>query len=502
MEESRALLQVLEQENKPLDDANASVDMTAIDQASVTSELLETLVMAIPLVLTSILEFLPFATSVALVGHMDSPLTKEYVDASSMSYLIISVTGVSAGFGIMSALDTLCSQSVGAGKLYNLGMYFQCGLIVMSVWFVPIFFLNWNAEAILTFLKQDPQIVALTAPFNKVAVLGLPGLFLYELMKKGLQAQGIVTPMVWIAALDNVLFAVSGYWMCYHTSFGFYGAALARSVCYLLLPIFAYAYLMWNPVHKDWWPDNHPVASQWKAAWDHVPEFLRLGVPGLFMLIMETFAFDLCQVMVGWMPNPVLSLSVVNVLANLNAQIYGVYFGLSMACTIRVGNALGADEPNRTKAIVKASLLTILVLVAILATIFLSVHQYLPHLFIRDAVAIEAVKNTLGAFIFFMCVDGINAICQSIMRGMGQQAMGACVNAVAYYAVGLPLMAFFGFYCEWGVKGTWFGLALGILTSLSVYLLILYRTDWHQMAKEAVQRTETEHGHYVAEVKA
>ncbi|KAF0719353.1 Aste57867_1097 [Aphanomyces stellatus] len=457
--------------------------------ANVVDEAKSILALAFPLVLTTALELLPFAISVMLVGHIDSPLKKEYVDASSMSMLVMSMTGVSVGFGLASALDTLCSQTVGAGNLFNLGMYFQCGLIVLGATCVPMFILNFNAEIVLSVLHQDPSIVALASGFNKIAVVGMPGLFLYELMKKCLQAQGIVTPMVVLAALDNLLYAILGYIFCYHTSMGFYGAAIARSICYLLLPVFGYLYLCWNPVHKLWWPADHSFASQWKNAWAFVPEFLDLGVPGMLMRFMESLAFNLSAIMVGWMANPVLSLAVHNVLVNINAQIFAVYIGMSMACSIRVGTALGANEPNRARAAAYASIVTVLGVIGTLALLFVATHNYLPQLFISDPVAIQAVQDALAVFVIFMLVDGVNLVCQGILRAMGLQSIGAYVNCVAYYLVGLPLVALVGFHFRWGVQGAWFGLTAGLGTSMLVYLAIIYRTDWRQVAIKAVMRS-------------
>lgn len=39
-------------------------------------------------VLTSALEFLPGFTSIILTGHIDSPYTKQYVDAATLSTMV------------------------------------------------------------------------------------------------------------------------------------------------------------------------------------------------------------------------------------------------------------------------------------------------------------------------------------------------------------------------------------------------------------------------------
>ncbi|KAF0775851.1 hypothetical protein AaE_000449 [Aphanomyces astaci] len=449
-------------------------------------------VLAFPLILSSGLMFIPFTTSTVLIGHMDLDVTSAYIAASSLSGLVMSLTGVSVVIGLLSALDTLCPQAVGAGKLHHLGMYFQSGLIVMSLACIPIFILNWNVEAILIALNQEHEIAALAGEFNKYAILGLPGFILYELMQKGLQAQGIVTQMVWISAIDNVLNIGLGYWLGYHTSFGFVGVALGRTICYNLLPVFAYMYMLWNPVHKLWWPENHSWMAQWQTAWKHIPEFLKLGVPGMIMTMVEQLAFDAASITVGWLPSAVLSLAVHNVLLTINVIVYSISIGVGTACCIRLGNALGANEPNRARVISNASLGATVGIVLVVAAVFVASHRYVPGLFLNDPDAIEAFQGVVAIFAGFIVVDGLNSTSQSILRGMGQLTIGAIVNAVAFYVVGLPLVGLFAFQFEWGLQGTWLGLSVGLTLGVGAYLVIIYRSDWQARADEAILRNEDE----------
>ncbi|KAF0703389.1 hypothetical protein AaE_015402 [Aphanomyces astaci] len=108
------------------------VHLNADAHPDLRQETVALLQLAFPIIATLALEFLPGAFSVAIVGHIDSPLRKEYVDAATLSTMFLNITGLSIGCGLSTAMDTLCSQTVGAGKLYNLGMYFQSGLIVLG----------------------------------------------------------------------------------------------------------------------------------------------------------------------------------------------------------------------------------------------------------------------------------------------------------------------------------------------------------------------------------
>ncbi|CAK4428685.1 unnamed protein product [Aphanomyces euteiches] len=434
-------------------------------------EAIDLLKLALPIMATLMLEFLPGAFSVALVGHIDSPMRKEYVDAAMLAVMFLNITGVSIGSGLSTAMDTLCSQTVGAGKLYNLGMYFQSGLIVLGCMYIPCLLLNFNSGFFLVALGQDPTVAQLAGSFSRVSVFSLPGIFLYELLKKVLQAQKIVSPMAYIAILTNFIYFGMGYYFCYHTELGFLGAAYARTISQLLLPVFGFLYLMWNPVYKDWWPTDHTFSKQWQAAWEHVPQFFSLGAPGMLMIVMEWWAYEVCALIAGWMSNPVLSISVQSVLMGLASQAYSIFLGLNIATTVRLGNALGANEPHRAQLISKVAIGVALMTGILVSLFFLITHDALPQLLTGDPATIETTQHALAIFAVYELIDCMNCTAQSILKGMGKQSIGVWVNA------GL------------GVQGLWIGLGGGLLFGFGVYLRYICTVNWKQMAVEAIGRT-------------
>ncbi|CAK4639924.1 unnamed protein product [Aphanomyces euteiches] len=469
------------------------------------TETIELIKLAIPIVATMALEFLPGNVSVAIVGHIDSPLRKEYVDAAALSSVLLSLTGFSVGFGLITAMDTLCSQTVGAGKLYNLGLYFQSGLIVLGFMYIPCLLLNFYAEGILLLLGQDPTVAALSGTsiaawkklmttsgiYSKISVLSMPGLFLYELVKRVLQAQNVVNPMAYIAVVSNSLYIALAYYLCFYTEYGFLGAAVARVISNTILPLFACAYLSWNPLYKDWWPADHSFSAQWKAAFEHVPEFFALGLPGMFMMLMDSMAFEVCSLMVGWLPNPILNMSVNSVLMSIGSQVYSLFLGLNVAATVRLGNALGANEPNRARMISTVSLGVTFAVGLVVSLVFLIARDAMPRLFINDPDAIAATQHVLAIFAVYEMIDGMNCSTQSILKGMGKQSVGAWVNAAAYYIFGIPLGAWLAFYFKFGIEGLWFGLTGGLFLAFCVFVWFICRVSWKQMAIEAIARTST-----------
>lgn len=66
--------------------------------------------------------------------------------------------GMSIILGYNSALDTLLSQSRGAGNLKMCGIYLNQGRILMTIMFVPIVLVLMMTRKILVAIGQDEEV--------------------------------------------------------------------------------------------------------------------------------------------------------------------------------------------------------------------------------------------------------------------------------------------------------------------------------------------------------
>ena len=48
-----------------------------------------------------------------------------------------------------------------------------------------------------------------------------------------------------------------------------------------------------------------------------------------------------------------------------------------------------------------------------------------------------------------------------VLRGSGRQYIGAIVNFIAYYIIGIPLAVLLGFKTSLSIRGIWIGMAIG-----------------------------------------
>ncbi|KAF0697889.1 Aste57867_11472 [Aphanomyces stellatus] len=478
----------VQDDNAPLFDAVTKTDygdaIVVVTEPNTRDEAQRLFQLACPVYFAYILEFLPGTVCSALVGHLDSPDTNLYIDAAFLSATITNITALSIGFGLATAMDTLCSQAFGAGKMEKLGIYLQSGFIVMAVALVPVLFVNYYCETILLHLDQDRRVSALGGEFTRVTMLGIPFLFVYELVKKLLQSQNVVLPMTYIAALGLSVNVLVGYYLTYYTSMGYLGAAWGRVLGNVSMPLAIVPYLWYNKeMTRKWW-----FGWQWRDALDHATVFLYLGLPGMFMLLVEWWAFSILSFMAGLLPDDIEAISINTVLHSILTTNFMIFLGISVAANVRIGNCLGANQPHHAKFIAHLTCKFTAAIGIVTAILIVLLRHQLPTIFINNVDTIEHASYAILFMVPMQFFDGLNGVSQGILRGIGRQHIGAAVNSIAYYMVGLPLAYLFGFTFMYDIEGVWFGMTTGSITATVIYFFMIRSTKWQQMADKARER--------------
>ena len=83
--------------------------------------------------------------------------------------------------------------------------------------------------------------------------------------------------------------------------------------------------------------------------------------------------------------------------------------------------------------------------------------------------------------------NGATAVLSGTVRGTGRQKLGAIVNGVSNYALGLPAQLLLAFAAGRGVVGLWWGLAGASAVQSVVLALLLRSLDWSREAARAAK---------------
>lgn len=456
------------------------------EESLIYNELKGMTVLAVPVVSTYLLEFLPGLVSIVLVGHVHHDKTEEYLDAAALAVVFMNLTGLSIGIGLATAMDTLCSQAYGAQRSERMGIYLQTGFQILAVFCLFIGVIFYYAADILVALGQPMEVSELTGAAVLTLLPGVPFLFLYELLRKVLQAQNIASPMFYVSVAANIVNAGVGYYLVYYTEVGWLGASIARSICNMSFFLLLLPYILASGRLDTFWTGWHPM-----EAFEGIPAFLALGIPGMFQLCFEWWAFEILALLCGLLPNAVVSIGANAVIMNVSAMVYMLYLGLSISGNVRIGNALGAGDDKRARV---AALATIGLsgAMALLSAMFLLVFRnVLPSIFTHDETIDELSSMLICVAAVFQIPDAINGAIQGVFRGSGRQNLGAKLNFVAYYMLGIPFGFVMAFAFNLGVVGLWLGMTVGLSFIAICGTVLVVRSDWAKLSEDAKSRVHS-----------
>jgi len=458
---------------------------------SIKSESSKLICLGGPVMLTYLLEYMPGIVTLVIIGNIHDEKADTFLAAAALANMYINLTALSTGFGLATAMDTYASQACGKSMESNddevchnwLRTYLLTGIFVLSIAFIPILIMSLFASSILIVLKQPPVIAKLTEQFVIILIPGIPFMYVYELMKKILQAKNVMFPMLTSAIYSNIIHCVLGYIFVYHTPMGWLGAAVARTVTEVLFLLFLLPSFFEHGLIKM-------SAEYWdvSSAINGIEDFFKLGFSGMLQMCFEWWSFEVLALFCGILPNPVQAISANAILMNISTFSYVIYLGLSIAGSVRVGNAVGASNAKQAKL---ASFLCIFLCTfcsVICAAILLIFRKRIPSLFTKDESIQILTTELMVVAAIFQIFDAVNAAFQEVMRGSGRQDIGAKLNFIAYYIIGLPSAALLGLGFKFGVVGLWVGITLGLAFVSIIGLVILIESDWESIIIDANER--------------
>ncbi|XP_033754806.1 multidrug and toxin extrusion protein 2-like [Pecten maximus] len=440
------------------------------------SELKVQLGIALPVAVTQLLQFLVLLVSLTFCGH----LGKETLDGVALATTVINVTGNSVMMGLGSACDTLFAQTFGSTNKFRMGVILQRSLIIMVLCGLPCWAVLMNTEHLLILLGQNEFVARQAGKYAVVYIAALPGQVIAIVLAKYLQSQSIVVPSLVIAVVTNLINLGLHALFLTGLHFGIMGAALSVALTQWLIVLITLVYILVKGRHKETW-------GGWTMeCFDEWGLFFSLALPGLFMVCLEWWTFEILFFIVGTLG--VVPLASHTIGYNAAALAFMIPLGLSVASSVCVGNQLGANEPKKAATAARVAILLSFVVSVIIALLTLAVNGVLPLIFTDDPAVVDLASKLLmvsALFELFNCAQG--SLC-GVIRGVGNQIFGAVTNFISYYVVALPICIPMLLLTDIGVYGAWWGVIVSSALQAVTYFLKILRTDWEKEAENAQSR--------------
>ncbi|MEW6072040.1 MAG: MATE family efflux transporter [Planctomycetota bacterium] len=401
---------------------------------------------------------------------------------------------LSFGIGTLSALDPIVSQAWGARDRVAITRGLQRGLLLALVLSVPLGIIALWTERTMLAMGQLPAVAATAGRYATVLVASMPAFLLFVAVRQTLQAMHVLRPLLFVIVACNLLNAgldwvlIFGHFGC--PALGAVGSAWATVVSrWAMLGLLVFLA----------WPALRPYLSAYDRkvpALAPIGRMLALGAPVGGQFLIEIGAFGTVMVMMGTIGD--VELSGHTVALKLASFSFMVPLGISMAASVRVGNAIGRGDHPGTKRAAKVALLGGAGVMLVFAAAFLLVPYPLARVFtdLPGVLAIAVVLLPLAGF--FQVFDGIQVVALGILRGSADTRLPMLIHLAGFWLVGVPAAYLFGFALGHGPAGLWWGLVLALAAVASTLLLRVRARFARAVARLRVEDEETSVSHPTA----
>jgi MATE family multidrug resistance protein len=386
------------------------------------------------------------------------------------------------GLGLMTAASPMIATELGRKRhsVRDVRRTVRQGLWLAVMVSIPIWFLLWQAEAILNAMGQEPRLAAMA------------GSYVHTLMWASTPFYGYLVLRSFISALERprwallivfsaVAFNVLANWCLMFGNLGFPalglpGAGIATTVSSLFMFTGMAAVVSLERRFRRY----RLFGRFWRADWPRLQAFLRLGMPIAALLLFEVSIFNAASFLMGLIN--AASIAAYAIAIQVASLSFMVPLGLGQAVTVRVGRAHGAED---YEAVTRAGWTAYVMGVGFMA-VMAAVMVLLPCPLISAFIDLDAPENAevvrLAAIFLafaglFQIVDGAQAVGGGMLRGLHDTTIPMIYALIGYWGVGLPLGVALAFPGGLEGRGIWIGLSAGLAVVAALLLGRWLRRD-------------------------
>ncbi len=365
------------------------------------------------------------------------------------------------GMGLLLGLDTVVSQSYGAGRLDDCHRWLLHGVVLSLVGALPLTGLVWAVSAMLPIWGIEANVTALARPYMDISAWGVFPLLVFAAFRRYLQAMGVVRPIVAIIVAGNLFNLAAANLLVFGElglpAMGTVGSAWATLASRTGLAAALFLFTLAHAAKKDTGLFATPLAIDMVR----VRRLLSLGLPAASQLTLEVGVFAMATGLVASLD--AASLAAHQIVLNVATVTFIVPMGVGASAAVLVGQAVGQGDLIEARRRGWTALAIGVGFMACSALSFLLMPGLLVSAFTADAAVMVIGMRLLTVAAAFQLFDGLQAVAIGALRGLGDTRTPMFANLAGYWALGLPLGYVLCFPLGLGAVGLWMGLSAGLI---------------------------------------
>lgn len=429
----------------------------------IRKEIQHTISLAGPLILAQLAQMSMSFVDTIMVGWLGSQQLAGIALGSAIFYPAVIIS-----LGILMAVSPMVSQGYGTGDELAVGRAVRQGLWLGTFLAVPACVVMWKGVSLLSWMGQEEETVLLAKGYLDATVWGVAPLLWFAVLRHFVE--GLSRPRgVMMITIGAVVLNMGANYVLMYGRLGFPALGLAGCGWASTLVFWSMLLVMVSFIGRNKGLRLYRVFSRLsKPDWHYFSEILKIGWPIGVMQGLEVGLFAATAFLMGLFGTAVLAAH--QIALQCVAYAFMVPLGLSLAVSVRVGQAIGRKDLQAARRSGYVGIGLGASLTIITAICFWTLRRSIISLFldVDSTASAEIVPKAialLGVAAAFQVFDGVQVTAAGALRGLKDTRAPMIVALIAYWCVGLSSGYVLGFELDWDGVGLWYGLAVGLTTA-------------------------------------
>lgn len=427
------------------------------------SEAFSLLALGGPLIVAQLAQISMNFVDTVMSGHL-SPQALAAVAVAGSLWMPIVVFGM----GITMSVAPNVAHAYGARRYDEIGKHVRQGLWLSLGVGVVSFVAVRSCSPVLHWMQVDPAIIPTAVGFLDAISWGLPAVGAFTVLRGYSEAVSKTRPVMAISFV-GLAANIAGNSIFMHGRLGMprlgaIGTGVASACVEWIMLVGLVLWIACDRHYRQFPIFNRGERPDWRQLW----RLVKLGTPIGACLFMEGSMFTTVSLLMARLGADVVAGH--QIALNVASVTFMVPLGLSMAITVRVGQALGRGDPQGAR---RSGLVGAALAVAFMSLTALTMATC-PHLIAAIYTSDETVHSMAARLLvmaaIFQIFDGLQVAGAGALRGLKDTAVPMVITFVAYWGLGLPLGIALGLFRDGGPQALWIGLIAGL--AVAAVLLI------------------------------
>ena len=444
----------------------------SIDRARARREVGATFKLALPMIAAQLSAIGTNVVDAVLAGHQGA-----HTQASVVTGVNIWALAIVTGIGTMMAVPPTVAQLDGAGRRGEVGATFHQALYIAWGLGILLGIAVWHASPLMDVFGVVESMRHDVTAFLHAIAFAAPALTTYFALRGLSEGLSMPRPSMYFSFGGLLVLAPLGYVLMYgklgFPVMGARGSGIATAIVLWLEMIGFGIYVLKHRNYRDLNLRQRMARPDMKQ----ITQLLHVGVPMAVTLLMEAGLFVAVALLIGRLGETVTASH--HVALNVASVAFMIPLGLSMAITVRVGNAVGRRDALGVRYAGLSGISLVLVTQFLSSGGMLLFATAIASLYTNDPAVIAMASQLLILAGFFQFSDGIQVASNGALRGLKDTRVPMGITLFAYWFVGMPVGWYLAFPRELGARGMWMGLIAG----LSVAAILLFARFWRSSAR-------------------